>query len=113
MITASTSCRSRSAKVQRLRHGFGDAVDAGHVEVHHDDVGRELAHRPERVGAVVALACHVHPLLLEQVAQPGPEQVVIVHEQDSRRDGLGDVCWVAQIGLPGPTSLPGTVANEA
>ena len=37
----------------------------------------------------VALADDLHALLLEQVAQTRPEQVVVVHEQDARDDGLG------------------------
>ena len=62
-----------------------DAADPRHVQVHDDDVGRDLADGAQRLGAVVALADHLDALLLEQVAQPGPEQVVVVHEQDARR----------------------------
>jgi len=57
-----------------------DAADPGHVQVHHDDVGRELADCPQRIRAVVAFTRDVDALLFEQVAEPRPEQVVVVHE---------------------------------
>ena len=60
------------------------AGHAGHVQVHHDDVGRRSRARPQRLGAVRRLADDVHALLLEQVAQAGPEEVVVVDEQDAQ-----------------------------
>ena len=65
-----------------------DAAHARHVQVHDDDVRRELAHEPERLVAVGRLADDLDALLLEQVAQAGPEQVVVVDEQDAQRSSL-------------------------
>src|SRR5918911_1310761 len=42
-----------------------DAAHPRHVQVHDDDVGRELAHHPDGVGAGAGLAHDLDPLLLE------------------------------------------------
>ena len=57
------------------------AGQARHVQVHDDDVGRELAHEPQRRLAVVGLAGHLEALLLEQAAQTASEEVVVVDEK--------------------------------
>ena len=66
----------------------------GHVQVHHDDVRRELADRADRLGARRRLADDLDALLLEQVAKPGSEEVVVVDDQD------------AECVLPTPRSSP-------
>jgi hypothetical protein len=58
-----------------------DAGHAGHVQVHHDHIGCELAHEAHGVGALACLAGDLHAALLEQVAQAGPEEIVIVDKQ--------------------------------
>jgi hypothetical protein len=60
-----------------------DAADPGHVQVHHHDLGRNLADLLERPGACVRLADDVDALLLEQGTQAGAEQVVVVDQQDA------------------------------
>jgi len=67
---------------------------------------RELADRPQRVRAVVALSHHLNALLFEQVAEPRAKQVVIVDEDDAWGDGFWSVRWVAQHGLPGHLTGP-------
>jgi hypothetical protein len=62
------------------------------VQIHHDDIGSDLAYQPQRIGSVLRLADDQYALLFEQVAQPRAEQVVVIHEQDPRLDGLGVVC---------------------
>jgi hypothetical protein len=65
--------------------GRFDAAHRRHVEVHHDDVGRELADVHYRLGAGRGLADDLELLLLEQVPQPRPEEVVIVDQQHTER----------------------------
>jgi hypothetical protein len=55
----------------------------------------------ESVGAVVALTDDLHALLLEQIAQARPKQVVVVDEQDARLRRLRIVGVVGQLGLTG------------
>ena len=63
-------------------------LDAGHprhVQVHHDDVGGELAdHRAPRPPSAASPTTY-DPLLLEQVAQTCAKEVVVVDEQDAER----------------------------
>ena len=86
----------RQRRDHRDLPGRLDAADARHVQVHDDDVGRELAHRFERVGAVVALAHDLDLLVVEQVAQPRAKEVVVVHEQDARDQSVVWCFRVAQ-----------------
>ena len=60
-----------------------DAAHAGHVEVHDDDVRRELADDPHRLRSARRLADDLDALLLEQVPQAGPEEIVVVDDQDA------------------------------
>jgi hypothetical protein len=53
------------------------------VQIHHDHLGRELAHQPDRVRSRPGLADYLHAALFEQVPQPRPEQVVVVYQQDA------------------------------
>ena len=61
--------------------------------------GASSRDEPQRRLAVRRLADDLDALLLEQVAQPGPEEVVVVHEQDAqpsssfsgRRSSVADV----------------------
>ena len=46
--------------------------------------GRELAHHADGLGSVGGLADDLDGLLLEQVAQPGPKQVMVVDQQDAK-----------------------------
>ena len=62
-----------------------DAAHRGHVQVHDDDVGRELADVCDGLGAGRCLADDDEILLLEQVAQTCAEEVVIVHEEHAKR----------------------------
>ena len=65
-----------------------DAADPRHVEIHHDHVRRQLANGSKSVRSVDALARDLHALLLEQVAQPRAEEVVVVDEENARIDEL-------------------------
>ena len=64
-----------------------DPAHAGHVQVHHDHLGRELAHQSDRVRSRPGLADDLYAALLEQVPQPGAEQVVVVYQQDANVGG--------------------------
>ena len=75
-----------------------DPRHSRHVQVHHDHVRRDLAHQPDGVGSVIGFAGDLHAALLEEVAQAGAEQVVVVDEQnaDARRFGfLGGLSGLA------------------
>ena len=72
------------ARQRRVAADVPRRLDAGHprhVQVHHDDVRRRLADEAQRLRAGRRLADDVDALLLEQVAQPGAEEVVVVDEQ--------------------------------
>jgi hypothetical protein len=60
-----------------------DPGHAGHVQVHHDHLGRELTHQSDRVRSRPGLTGDLYPALLEQVPQPRAEQVVVVYQQDA------------------------------
>ena len=62
-----------------------DAAHARHVEIHHDDVGRELAHDAHRLVSAGSFADDLHSLLLEQVAEARAEQVVVVDDEHTER----------------------------
>ena len=82
---------------------------ARHVQVHDDDVRGELPHDPDRVGALPRLAHDHDALLLEQVPQAGPEQVVVVDQQDAERlDVLvpGGPEHLAHLFAQPPSSVP-------
>ena len=66
------------------------AADPGHVQVHHDDVRYDLAYGAQRIGPVVTLTDDLHALVLEQIAEAGAEQIVIVDEQ-TRVSSVGEV----------------------
>ncbi len=55
--------------------------DPRHVEIHDDDVGRELADETDGLGPGGRLADDAHVLLLEQRAEPRAEEIVVVDEQ--------------------------------
>ncbi len=59
-------------------------VITGHVQVHDDDVGRQFADEAQRRLAVVRLSGHLEALLLEETAQPAPEEIVVVHEKHAQ-----------------------------
>jgi hypothetical protein len=61
-----------------------DARHPWHVQVHHDHVRRELAHHAHGLHPVARLADDLHGLLLEQVPQAGPKEVVVVDQQDTQ-----------------------------
>ncbi len=65
--------------------GRVDAAHSRHVQVHHDDVGRDLAHDPDGFRTARGLADDLDALLLEQVAQARAEQVVVVDDEHSER----------------------------
>ena len=70
------------ARVLDLRDG-GQARRPGHVEVEDEDVRVALLDEPQRVRDVAGLTDHVQPLLaLEQQAQAGPDDLVVVREDD-------------------------------
>src|SRR5207253_10535292 len=62
-----------------------DAAHARHVEIHDDDVGRDLAHEPHRLAAGRGFADDLDTLLLEQVAETRAEKVVVVDDQHAER----------------------------
>ena len=61
-----------------------DAGQAGHLQIHDHDVGRELADEPQRLAAVVRLADHLEALLLEQAPEAAPEEIVVVDQQHAQ-----------------------------
>jgi hypothetical protein len=69
------------------------------VQVHHDDVRRKLADEPHGVGALAGLTGDLDSTLLEQVAQSGAEQVMVVDQQHLdavRADLILDLDGLAQ-----------------
>ena len=80
-----------------------DAAHARHVEVHDDDVGRDLAHDAHRLVAAGRLADDLHALLLEQVAEARAEQVVVVDDEHAERlclPPLGRLQHLGQLRTP-------------
>src|SRR5918996_706874 len=71
----------------------------------------EIASRLDRVGAGARLGDHVDPLLLEQVAEPRPEQVVVVHEEDAERVALAGNGEILDFGQRHPLPLPRPAAG--
>ena len=61
-----------------------------HVEIHHDDVRRELTDESHSVRAVACFSDDLDALLLEQVPKPRAEEIVVVHENDANRRLLHD-----------------------
>ncbi len=65
-----------------------DAVHAGHLDVHQDDVGLELLGAGHALGAVAGLADHLDVVLdLQEGAQAAADHLVVVDEEDP--DDLG------------------------
>ena len=92
-----------------------DPGHAGHVQVHHDHLGRELPHQPDRVRSRPGLAGDLYAALLEQVPQPGAEQVVVVYQQDADVGGSFlalDLDGVAHDGPPFAAE-PKSLVSEA
>ena len=74
LVSATTSIAGWAALMRGRRR---DPVDAGHQQVHHDDVGPELGGRARRPGAVVGLADDLDVVVqLEEVAhaRDGPSR---------------------------------------
>lgn len=62
----------------------GDAAQARHFQVHQDNVGRELARRRRRLGAIGGLAHHLDPLgVAEDGSQPLANDLLVIYEQDA------------------------------
>jgi hypothetical protein len=73
------------------RAGCGDPIDLGHVQIHHDNVRLQLIDQLDRSLPVVCLSDHVDVAVgSEQRDQPGPEDRVVVGDED--RQSLGHVC---------------------
>ena len=83
--------RDRQHDDARERRELGDLpgrVDTAHrrhVEIHHDDVGRELADMRNGVRARRGLADDLDPLLLEEAAQARAEEILVVDEKHAKR----------------------------
>ena len=76
------------ARQRRVTADVARGLDAGHprhVEIHDDDVGRREADVLQRLRAGRRLGDDLHALLLEQVPEPRPEEVVVVDEQHADR----------------------------
>ena len=59
-----------------------------HPDVHHDHVGRHLREQPQRLCAVPGLTHHAQVLLgRENHPETGPDQGLVVHDDDSRGHG--------------------------
>jgi Protein of unknown function (DUF1524) len=66
--------------------GRGQPVAAGHLDVHQDDVRREVPRRPHRGRPVGRLADHLHPgSRAEDGRQPAAQQVVVVDHEHPHR----------------------------
>ena len=77
--------------------GRFDAVDAGHPDVHQDDVGPVPPDRGDRVEPVGRLAGQPEVVLaLDQGAQAEADQILVVGDEDRDHDGIA-----------GPTGRPG------
>src|SRR5437764_2017338 len=66
-----------------MASGF-DAAHCGHVEIHDDDVGGQLADVRDGLPAGPRLADDRETLLLKQVPESRPEKVVVVDEQHAK-----------------------------
>ena len=88
--------------------GGVDAAHPGHVQVHDDDVRRELSHGVHRLRARRGLGHHLHALLLEEVPQARAEEIVIVGDQDSKRLRLPLVGGVQLAQLESPPGARGS-----
>ena len=61
-----------------------DARHAGHVDVHHDDVGLELRGLLDRLVAATRLGDDLEAVVLvQEPAQAGAEEVVVVDDEDA------------------------------
>jgi len=68
--------------------GGGETVDAGHADVHQHHVRLQRVDLAGGLGAVARLAHDPQVVAVEQDAQAGPDQrVVIDHEYPGRRGG--------------------------
>src|ERR671929_235553 len=72
-FSTSSSRSESSARIVSAASGMGGPQ--------HPPPGRAPPREPSRVGALARLARDVHAALLQQVPQPGPEEIVVVHEQ--------------------------------
>ncbi len=79
--------------MDRREGGIGDdgagrrqPVDVRHPDVHHDHVGQQLPGELDRRRAVVGLTDDLDVVLgVEQHAQTGPEQHLVVGDDDANR----------------------------
>ena len=60
-----------------------DAAHAGHVQIHHDDVGRHFTNDVQGLLAGGGLPDDLDALVFQEVAKPTPEEIVIVDDQDA------------------------------
>ena len=71
---------------RRLGHDVADRaepIELGHLEVHRDDVGRELVHLAHRVEAVARGGDDAErPVAAEDVGEDAPHQGAVVHDED-------------------------------
>ena len=97
MAPASTARRmSPSGRVVTRGDPAGglDAVEAGHAQVHEDDVGGELGSQGDGLGAVGCLAHHLEVRLAgEHADDPGAHHRVVVDHQKADPAGVRAGWW--------------------
>ena len=72
--------------------GRGDAVELGHLDVEHDQVGAVLLDQLDRPLAVAGLAHDVIPLLAEHLGEVEPDQRLVLRDHDARARRASGAC---------------------
>ena len=92
MVSTTTRCRPSAGSAAMSRVAV-EAVDARHPDVHEHDVGVQVARQLDRLAAPSAASpTHLDVGLgVEQRAQPGPQQRLVVgeHDPDHGRPAVG------------------------
>ena len=95
VVSTSTFTSARSSRAGDLA-GRGQPVDLRHADVHQHDVGEQFGRERDRLGAVAGLADDFDVVLgVEQGAEPGAHQHLVVGEQHADRHGHHRGCHVA------------------
>ena len=77
--------------------GGVDAVEARHLDVHHGEVGLELAGQLDRLHAVARLTADLEAGLLEQRAQIEPDDRLVLGDEDSHAFALSAQSWHTRV----------------
>ena len=90
-----------------MRSGRIDAVEAGHVDVHDDDVGHEAQRDLDGLLSRFGLAHHLGiGDRIEKRSEPCPKQRMVVGDEDPDRSGDQAVASTSCRGRDAVTSVP-------